>query len=109
NQWTSKIGFYAAAPLPYDNVVYEYHSYPPDPAGYTQPGIPVIIGEYGPGGDTSFADAFHADVEAKSIPNLAWSASPYSDCAPDLLRVTFDASLTPTNWGSVVQAYLQSH
>src|SRR5262249_34838504 len=104
------IGFYDAAPLPYDNVVYEYHSYPPDPNGYTQSNIPVIIGEYGPaGGDTSFTAAFYADVEAKSIPNLAWVASAYSDCAPDLLQVTSDASLTPTSWGSAVKAYLQSH
>ncbi len=26
NQWTSRIGFYHTTPLPYDNVVYEYHS-----------------------------------------------------------------------------------
>ncbi|MFO0551637.1 MAG: cellulase family glycosylhydrolase [Polyangiaceae bacterium] len=110
NQWTSKIGFYDNDPLPYDNVVYEYHSYPPTSAGYTMSNIPVIIGEYGPlNGDTSFASSFYNDVEAKSIPNLAWSLSPYSNCAPDLTQVTYDDSLTTTAWGQVVRTYLQSH
>ncbi|MBI4957262.1 MAG: cellulase family glycosylhydrolase, partial [Myxococcales bacterium] len=110
NQWTSQIGFYDAAPLPYDNVVYEYHSYPPDAAGYTMSNVPVIIGEYGPlGGDTSFASAFYADVEAKQIPNLAWTLSAYSNCTPDLLQVTHDATLTTTAWGGIVRTYLQAH
>ena len=110
NQWTSKIAFYDAAPLPWDNVVYEYHSYPPDPSGYTMANIPVIIGEWGPlGGDLSFAQTFLADVEAKQIPNLAWTLAPYSNCAPDLAQVTFDASLATTAWGDVVKAYLQAH
>ena len=110
NQWTSQIGFYDAAPLPYDNVVYEYHSYPPAPAGYTMNNIPVIIGEYGPlGASTAFAAAFFADVEAKQIPNLAWTLAPYSNCAPDLTQVTHDASLTTTAWGAVVRDYLQAH
>lgn len=110
NQWTSQIGAYAASPLSHDNVVYEYHSYPPSPSGYTFSNIPVIIGEYGPGGgDTSFAEAFYADVEAKQIPNLAWDLSPFSNCAPDLLNVTYDASLSTTPWGDVVEAYLQAH
>jgi hypothetical protein len=110
NQWTSKIGFYAGAPLPYDNVVYEYHSYPPDAAGYTQGNLPVIIGEYGPlGTDSSFAAAFHADVEAKQIPNLAWDLAPYSDCAPDLVQANHTSTLTTTPWGDVVKAYLLAH
>ena len=72
--------------------------------------VPVIIGEYGPlGSDTSFAAAFYADVEAKQIPNLAWSLSPYSNCSPDLTQVTHDASLTTTPWGNVVKTYLQAH
>jgi len=112
NQWTSKIGFYSSAPLPQDNVVYEYHSYPPQAtgdSGYTWPNIPVIIGEYGPGGDLTFASAFHADVEAKQIPNLAWSLSAYSNCTPDLVKVTFDDSLQSTAWGDVVKSYLLAH
>ena len=98
--------------LPQDNVVYEYHSYPPSATGdngYTWPNIPVIVGEYGPGGDLSFADAFHADVEAKQIPNLAWTLSAYSNCAPDLVKVTFDPSLQATAWGATVKSYLLAH
>jgi len=110
NQWTSQIAFYAADPLSFDNVVYEYHAYPPIASEYTFSNIPVIIGEYGPSGsDTSFSLGFFADVEAKQIPNLAWSLSPYSNCAPDLVAVTHDASLTTTAWGDVVKAYLQAH
>lgn len=110
NQWTSQIGFYASSPLAHDNVVYEYHSYPPSAGGYTFSNIPVIIGEYGPGGgDLSFAEAFFADVEASQIPNLAWDLAPYSNCAPDLLDVTYDASLSTTPWGDVVKTYLQAH
>jgi hypothetical protein len=110
NQWTSRIDFYDGSSLPYDNVVYEYHSYPPEASGYTQSTIPVIIGEYGPSGnDLSFLDGFYADVEAKHIPNLAWSLSPYSNCAPDLVSVTTSTTLTPTAWGAAVQTYLQAH
>jgi cellulase (glycosyl hydrolase family 5) len=110
-QWTSVIDFYNSAPIPEDNVVYEYHSYPPDPSGYTQSSIPVIIGEYGPGGggDLGFAQAFFADIEAKSIPSLAWDAAAYSPCQPELLQVTYDASLATTGWGDAVKGYLKSH
>ena len=111
-QWTSIIDFYNTAPIASDNVVYEYHSYPPDPSGYTQSNIPVIIGEYGPGGsppDLSFASAFFADIDAKSIPSLAWDAAAYSPCDPELLQVTYDASLATTPWGDAVKQYLQSH
>jgi hypothetical protein len=110
NQWTSKIAQYDASPLPYDNVVYEFHSYPPTAAGYTMTKIPVIVGEYGPpGSDTSFAQGFYADVEQKQIPNLAWDLAPYSNCAPDVVQVTKDASLTTNAWGDVVKAYLEAH
>jgi hypothetical protein len=111
NGWTSDIGFYATTPplIPYDNVVYEVHGYPPAASSYTYAGIPVIIGEYGslPSGG---AASFYADLEAKQIPNLAWDFDSYSDCAPDLLNVTQSASsLTPTAWGLIVQAYLLAH
>ncbi len=110
NDWTSTIGFYDSAPLPYDDVVYEYHSYPPKKAGYTQTHIPVIIGEYGPSGsDTSFATAFYADVEAKQIPNLAWDLDTYNDCAPDLATVTHASGITASAWGKVVKTYLNAH
>ncbi len=113
DHWTSRIGFYNDAPLPYDNVVYEYHSYPPSATGangYTQSNIPVIIGEYGPlGSDLSFLTNFYADVEAKQIPNIAWSLSPYSDCAPDLVQVNHSTTLTPTTWGTAVRNYLLAH
>jgi len=112
NNWTSRIDFYSTTPLTQDNVVYEYHSYPPETTGtygYTYPNIPVIIGEYG-NLSQSEADAFHADVEAKSIPILAWDFSPFSNCAPDLLHVTHSATnLDPTAWGSIIQSYLLSH
>ena len=107
NDWTSDISTYATTPLPYDNVVYEVHGYPPAPASYTYSNIPVIIGEYGSLTDSA---AFYADVESKQIPNLAWDFEPYSDCSPDLLNVTTSATtLTPTAWGTTVQTYLLAH
>jgi hypothetical protein len=116
NNWTSRIGFYDSAPVPFDGVVYEYHSYPPEATGtygYTWANIPVIIGEYGPvyySTDTLVdAAAFYADVEAKQIPSLAWDVSPFSYCAPDLVTQTMNTTLTPTIWGSTVQNYLLAH
>jgi hypothetical protein len=109
NGWTSDISFYAASPLPYDNVVYEVHGYPPATSSYTYANIPVILGEYGslPAGGEA---AFYADVEAKQIPNMAWDFESYSDCAPDLLQVNQSSSnLVPTAWGSIVKAYLLAH
>jgi hypothetical protein len=107
NNWTSDIGFYAASPLAYDNVVYEVHGYPPATASYTYANIPVIIGEYGSLGDSA---AFFADLETKQIPNLAWDVDAFSDCAPDLLQVNQSATnLLPSAWGMTVKAYLTSH
>jgi hypothetical protein len=106
NAWTSDISFYAATPLPYDNVVYEVHGYPPSTTSYTFSNIPVIIGEYG---DLPDASSFYVDVESKQIPNLAWDLDPYSDCAPDLVVVNDSTTLSVTSWGSVVQNYLLSH
>jgi Cellulase (glycosyl hydrolase family 5) len=107
NGWTSDISFYAATPLPYDNVIYEVHGYPPATSSYTYANIPVILGEYG---DLPNSLLFYADVEQKQIPNMAWDFEPYSDCAPDLLEVDHSAStLTPTAWGSSVQSYLLAH
>jgi hypothetical protein len=107
NDWTSDISTYATTPLPYDNVVYEVHGYPPAPASYTYSNIPVIIGEYGSLTDSA---TFYADVESKQIPNLAWDFEPYSNCAPDLVNVTTSATtLTPTAWGTTVQTYLLAH
>jgi hypothetical protein len=114
NAWTSDISFYATAPMAHDNVVYEVHQYnPQNGRAYTYANLPVIVGEYGwTGGNVtaSMTTAFYADVETKRIPNLAWDFEPYSNCAPDLVNVTHDASnLTPTPWGSIVQSYLLSH
>jgi hypothetical protein len=108
--YTSTIGFYNSSPLAYDNVVYEYHSYPPQSSQYTQSSIPVILGEYGPSGtDTSFTTALYADVEAKQIPNLAWDMDTYNNCAPDLATVTNTTAITPSAWGQVVKTYLNAH
>jgi hypothetical protein len=107
NNWTSEISFYSASPLPFDNVVYEVHGYPPPAKGYTFANIPVIIGEYG-----SLTDAagFFADVESKQIPTLAWDFEPYSNCAPDLLNVNQSATnLSASSWGQTVQGYLLAH
>jgi hypothetical protein len=109
NGWTSDISFYAASPLPFDNVVYEVHGYPPPASSYTYSNIPVIIGEYGTLTNAT-APAFYADLEAKHIANLAWDFDPYSNCAPDLVNVTGSAStLTPSTWGAIVQSYLLAH
>jgi hypothetical protein len=119
NGWSSDISFYAKTPavITHDNVVYEVHGYPPPTSGYTYPNIPVILGEYGynnvTSGDTTdmmAAKQLYADLESKQIPNLAWDFESYSDCGPDLLTVTHNASmLTPTPWGSIVQPYLLAH
>ncbi len=70
----------------------------------------MLIGEYGPlDGDQSFLSAFLADVEAKQIPNIAWSVSPFSNCAPDLVSVTRTTTLNPTTWGTPVKEYLTNH
>jgi hypothetical protein len=109
NGWTSDVSFYSTTPLPYDDVVYEVHGYPPSASGYTYSNIPVILGEYG-SLDSGSAATLYADLESKQIPNLAWDFEPYSDCSPDLLDVTDDATmLNPTAWGSIVQGYLTSH
>ncbi len=105
--WTSDISFYSTTPIPFDNVVYEVHGYPPATSSYTYSNIPVIIGEYG---SLSNSTAFYADVEAKKIPNIAWDFDSYNDCAPDLANVTQSATnLTASSWGMVVQAYLTAH
>ncbi len=107
--YTSDVGGYDTTPLPYDNVVYEVHGYPPPTAGYTYEHIPVILGEYG---DLTADDsaAFYTDVETKGIPNLAWDFESYSDCMPDLLVVNdSDSDLEPTPWGAIVKAYLTDH
>ncbi|HVY32480.1 MAG TPA: cellulase family glycosylhydrolase [Polyangiaceae bacterium] len=107
--WTSDISFYAQKPLAYDNVVYEVHGYPPAKESYTYDNLPVIIGEYG-SLDMGSAPAFYDDIEAKQIPNLAWDFDPFSDCAPDLLQVnTSSTNLVPTDWGTLVKAYLLGH
>ena len=60
--------------------------------------------------DIAFTTAFFADVESKSIPNLAWDVDPYSSCAPDLVQITTSSTLTPESpWGTTVQSYLTSH
>ena len=109
NVWTSDLSVYAATPVAHDNVVYEIHGYPPVPAEYTYANLPVIIGEHG-SLDSTTAPAFFADVESKQISTLAWDFDPFSDCAPDLLAITRDATmLAASSWGSIVQAYLLSH
>ena len=60
--------------------------------------------------DVTAAQKLQADFESKLIPNLAWDFEAYSNCGPDLLTVTHDASmLKPTPWGSIVQPYLVMH
>ncbi|MFV8755857.1 cellulase family glycosylhydrolase [Nannocystaceae bacterium ST9] len=109
NGWTSDIGFYVDAPLDHDGVVYEVHGYPPSTESYTLAGLPVFIGEYG-SLDVDTAPAFYADLEAKQISNLAWDLDAFSNCAPDLVEVNYDENnLVPTEWGSIVQAYLLEH
>jgi hypothetical protein len=106
--WTGDISYYATRPLTQDNIVYEVHGYPPPSSAYTYSNLPVILGEYG--GIEGTASAFYADIESKQIPSLAWDFSPFSDCAPDLVEVTLDATdLVPTPWGEIVQDYLLEH
>jgi hypothetical protein len=105
--WTSDISFWAAAPMAYDNIVYEVHGYPPPASSYTYSNIPVILGEYG---NLADATTFYADIETKQIPNLAWDFDSFSDCAPDLLDVNQSATnLVLTPWGTTVQTYLLAH
>jgi hypothetical protein len=107
--WASDVSYYAKTPVPYDNVVYEIHGYPPPASAYTYSNIPVIVGEYGDLTSDSQA-AFYADLEQKQISNVAWDFEPFSDCAPDLLNVNDSASnLQPSSWGTIVQSYLAAH
>jgi hypothetical protein len=113
--YTSTIDFYSTTPLTIDNIVYEVHGYPP--TNYTFPNIPVILGEYGPGGTPTLVDAggvgaggFYDDIEAKKIPNIAWIFDSYSGCGPDLLDANHtDDNLVPTAWGTTVKTYLNAH
>jgi hypothetical protein len=107
--WTSVLSYYAENPLPYDNVVYELHGYPPKPEQYTFDSLPIIIGEYG-GLDTASAPAVLDDLEAKKIPSLAWDFDSFSNCAPDLVEANQSSTdLKPTEWGKLVQGYLLAH
>jgi hypothetical protein len=107
--WASDVSHYANNPLPYDNVVYEIHGYPPPSSAYTYSNIPVIVGEYGSLSDSSQA-AFYADLERKHISSLAWDFEPYSNCAPDLLNTNGSSTnLQPSSWGTIVQSYLAAH
>jgi hypothetical protein len=107
--YTGNISMYGKQPLAQDNVVYELHGYPPSSNAYTFNNIPVIIGEYG-SLDAGSAPAFFQDLETKQISSLAWDFDPYSNCAPDLLDITHDASqLTANDWGKLVQGYLTMH
>jgi hypothetical protein len=105
--YTGDVAFYSTTPLAFDNVVYEVHGYPPSANSYTFSNIPVILGEYG---DLDDSTSFYADLESKHIPNLAWDLEPFSNCAPDLVNVNYDASaLSLTSWGDTVKAYLNAH
>jgi len=107
--YTSNVSMYGKQPLTQDNVIYEVHAYPPSVASYTFDNIPVILGEYG-ALDTTTGPAFYQDIESKQISNLAWDFDPYSNCYPDLVNVTGDASkLNASDWGKLVQSYLTSH
>ena len=107
--YTGNISMYGKQPLTQDNVVYELHGYPPGTASYTFDNIPVILGEYG-NLDGNSAATFFQDLETKQISNLAWDFDPYSNCSPDLLDITQDATkLNSNDWGKLVQAYLIKH
>ncbi len=117
NGWSSDLSFYTASPSPitHDNVAYELHYYPglagETPSNYSYSSkLPLIVGEYGDFTSSVPQSGFYADMESKTIPSLAWDFEPYSDCSPDLLQVTTNASsLIPTAWGSTVQSYLLAH
>ncbi len=107
--YTGNISMYGKQPLTQDNVIYELHGYPPASSSYTFDNIPVILGEYGDL-DGNSAPAFFQDIETKQISSLAWDFDPYSDCAPDLLDITRDATkLNANDWGKLVQGYLTMH
>ncbi len=108
--WSGDVSYLASNPLPYDNLVYEVHGYPPPSSAYTYSNIPVIIGEYGSLTPDSQA-AFYADVEQKQISNLAWDFEPYSPCQPDLVDVNMSSTNLQASspWGSIVQSYLTAH
>ncbi len=108
--WSGDVSYLASNPLPYDNLVYEVHGYPPPSNAYTYSNIPVIIGEYGSLTSDSQA-AFYADVEQKQISNLAWDFEPYSPCQPDLVDVNMSSTNLQASspWGSIVQSYLAAH
>jgi hypothetical protein len=120
--YTQDLSYYSTHPLSnpsgvvYDNVVYEYHGYPPPTTGtlpYVNANFPVIIGEYGPiqsgGGPVDLADwlSFFTSVESNKIPNLAWDFEPWNAEDPaNLVNVTYSNTDEPSSWGTTVQSYL---
>lgn len=107
--YSSDLSYFRDHPLTADNVIYEYHSYPPTAAGYTFTNIPVFVGEYG-SIDAGSAATLFADWEGKRISSTAWIFDPHAGCVPDLLAVTQDATrINPTAYGTLVMQYLQSH
>jgi hypothetical protein len=117
SRYSSDLRVYAQTPAPIrdDNVVYELHYYPstgrqtPDDYSIADR-LPLIVGEYGGFADDAAQRAFYEDMDARHLSSLAWDFEAFSDCAPDLVEVTRDATqVRATAWGSRVKDYLTSH
>jgi hypothetical protein len=115
--WGRFLDYYTTHPIAAgggSNVVYETHVYDGQAQFarlFQNPSkvIPVIIGEFGPSGDMTEADAgvLMALAEAAQVPYLAWTF--HMRCAPNLLVDNSNGGcgvsmvLKPTSWGTLLK------
>jgi len=120
--WARRLGYYVTHPITAGsgrNIAYEVHVY--DAASqfntlFVQPSqtLPVIIGEFGPAGTMSEADAqaLMDQAETLEIPWLAWTF--HMRCSPNMLTdfsgggCGLGMALTPTSFGTLVRTQLAS-
>jgi len=120
--WARRLGYYVTHPITAGggrNIAYEVHVY--DAASqfntlFVQPSqtLPVIIGEFGPAGTMSQADAqaLMDQAETLEIPWLAWTF--HMRCSPNMLTdfsgggCGVGMALAPTSFGTLVRTQLAS-
>ncbi|GMU61405.1 MAG: hypothetical protein AMXMBFR34_31680 [Myxococcaceae bacterium] len=111
--WARRLGYYVTHPITErggQNVAYEVHVYDPQSEFATlfegpSQTLPVIIGEYGPGGGMTLddCDALMTSAMTREIPHLAWTF--HMRCPPNLLvdnsngGCGVNMTLTPSTWG----------
>jgi endoglucanase len=118
--WARRLDYYVTHPIAEregKNVAYETHVYDPQSnfaSMFEQPAatLPVIIGEFGPGGGMTLddCDALMTRAQTLEIPHLAWTF--HMRCAPNLLvdnssgGCGVNMPLAPPTWGERFKARL---